>query len=352
MNSGRRGPSGPRGMLPLLALQVVSEYYRLERKPPVTAGLIAANTLIYWRPQFLDSMLPTIDEVFFNSHLIIKHKDLKRLLLSAFYHIGDSHLVYNMLSLLWKGIQLETSMGSANFAAMVATLLGMSQGITLVLAKSLVHFLNYRSAYYNEYSVGFSGVLFAMKVVLNSQSDDYTYVHGVLVPTRFAAWAELILIQMFVPRVSFLGHLGGILAGLVYVNIKTAPSGSNRLTRVLKYLFHMVGWPIRFVWHLFGFGRRTFGRGRIGGSQTRGLSGVWRCRACTYDNPDWFNMCEMCGTEREEGHSSLGFTDQADEISIEELQHEDGNPSLRFTDQASEISLEELRRLRVQRFGR
>lgn len=60
-----------RGMLPLLALHTVSEYYRLERKPPVTAGLLAANTLIYLRPAFLDPVLPTISKVWFNAHLIL-----------------------------------------------------------------------------------------------------------------------------------------------------------------------------------------------------------------------------------------------------------------------------------------
>ncbi|RVW55609.1 Pectin acetylesterase 12 [Vitis vinifera] len=39
---------------------------------PVTAGLLAANTLIYLRPSFIDSMLPTIDKVWFNPHLILK----------------------------------------------------------------------------------------------------------------------------------------------------------------------------------------------------------------------------------------------------------------------------------------
>jgi rhomboid domain-containing protein 1 len=59
-------------MLPLLALQAAIEFYRLERKPPVTAGLLAANTLIYLRPSFLHSILPSIDEVWFNPHLILR----------------------------------------------------------------------------------------------------------------------------------------------------------------------------------------------------------------------------------------------------------------------------------------
>ena len=65
---GRRGG----GMVGLLVLQALSEYGRLDRKPPVTAGLIAANTLIYLRPKFLDPILPTLNQVWFNPHLIVK----------------------------------------------------------------------------------------------------------------------------------------------------------------------------------------------------------------------------------------------------------------------------------------
>ncbi|XP_042517956.1 rhomboid-like protein 14, mitochondrial [Macadamia integrifolia] len=317
-----------RGMLPLLALHAVNEYYRLERKPPVTAGLLVANALVYLRPGFLDKLLPALDEVWFNPHLVVKHRDLRRFFLSAFYHMGESHLVYNMMSLLWKGIQLETSMGSIEFASMVAALLGMSQGITLLLSKALLLFFDYERAYYYEHAVGFSGVLFGMKVVLNSRSDNYTYVHGLIVPARYAAWAELILIQMFVPGVSFLGHLGGILAGFLYLQIKSSYSGPDPVTTILRGLTDVVSWPLRFLRDLLNFRRpRISGRGTVGGSQTgRDVSSLWRCSACTFDNSGRLNICEMCGSRR----------------------HRDGLSSNRPRD----LSLEEVRRRRIERFGR
>ncbi|XP_038970632.1 rhomboid-like protein 14, mitochondrial [Phoenix dactylifera] len=311
-----------RGLLPLLALHVANEYHRLDRKPPVTAGLLLANTLIYLRPGPLHRLLPTIDEVWFNPHLIIKYGDLKRFFLSAFYHMGESHLVYNMLSLLWKGIQLETSMGSIEFASMVAALLGLSQGITLLLAKSLLVFFDYGSAYYHQYAVGFSGVLFAMKVVLNAQSDDYAYVHGMVIPARHAAWAELILIQLFVPGVSFIGHLGGILAGLLYLRLRGSYSGPDPLTIMMRSVAGIVSWPLRFVRSLFEFRRRRIsGRGRIGRSPSRrGLSGVWRCPVCTYDNSAWVDVCEMCSTMRRgNGFSPMHTPDRTGDLSVEEL---------------------------------
>ncbi|KAF5452163.1 hypothetical protein F2P56_027193 [Juglans regia] len=319
-------------MLPLLAFHAASEYYRLDRKPPVTACLLAANTVIYLRPGFLHSILPPIDEVWFNAHLILKHRDLKRFFLSAFYHVGESHLVYNMMSLLWKGIQLETSMGSAEFASMVTALLGMSQGITLLLAKSLLLFFDYERPYYSEFSVGFSGVLFAMKVVLNSQSENYSYVHGVVVPARYAAWAELILIQMFVPGVSFLGHLGGILAGLLYLRLKSRYSGSDPLTLIFRGLAGALSWPVRIVKGLFRSPRRRIsGRGNVGRDRTgRTASDRWRCQTCTYDNSGWLSICEMCGANRNDN----GFSP-----------HQVSNHS-------RDLPVDELRRRRMERFGR
>lgn len=258
--------------------------------------------------------------------MVVQHKDLKRLLLSPFYHIDETHLVYNMMSLLWKGIQLETSMGSAEFASMVATLVGMSQAVTLVLAKSLL-FFDYEKAYYSEYAVGFSGVLFAMKVVLNSHSPDYSYVHGFMVPTRYAAWVELILIQIFVPGASFLGHLGGILAGILYLKFKRIYSGSDPLAIIFKGIADSLSWPLRFARRLFRR-RQISGRGTVGRRQTRSIP--WRCQACTYDNPGMLSICEMCGTAR----------------------NGSGLSSHQWPRQSHELTLDELRRRRLERFGR
>lgn len=252
-----------------------------------------------------------------------QNKDLKRFFLSAFYHVGDSHLVYNMMSLLWKGIQLENSMGSVEFASMIAALLGMSQGITLLLAKSLLLFFDYDRAYYSEYAVGFSGILFAMKVVLNSQSDSLTQVYGMVVPARHAAWAELILIQLFVPGVSFLGHLGGILAGILYLRLKGSFSGSDPLTILIRGFTRVLSWPLRVVKDLFRLRRhRISGRGTVGGSHRGRIieAGVWRCHACTYDNAGWLSVCEMCGaTQTDSGLLSRQFSPRADDLSLEEL---------------------------------
>jgi len=76
MSSARRrgfGLEASRGMLPLLALQVLIEYGRAgASRPPVTAALLAANSLIYLRPGALDGVLPSLSRVSFNPQLIVE----------------------------------------------------------------------------------------------------------------------------------------------------------------------------------------------------------------------------------------------------------------------------------------
>lgn len=52
-----------------------------------------------------------------------------------------------------------------------------------------------------------------MQVVLNHNSPATTSVYGFQVPTKYAAWLELLVIHVLVPRSSFMGHMCGILAG-------------------------------------------------------------------------------------------------------------------------------------------
>jgi len=324
-------------MLSLLALQVLLEYGRAgASRPPVTAALLAANTLIYLRPGALHEILPSVARVSFNPQLIIEYGDWMRFFLSPFYHLSESHLFYNMTSLLWKGIQLETSMGSAEFASMVAALLALSQGMTLLMSKGLI-FLGDYTAYYDQYAVGFSGVLFAMKVVLNAWSDDFVYLHGMVIPAKYAAWAELILIQVFIPGTSFLGHLGGILAGLVYLWLKRSFNGPDPFTLLVTSITKVVTWPLKFAQKLLrsasSQGRIT-GRGRVGrrASARETPRGLWRCSTCTYDNSIATDICEMCSTAREDRSFSW------------RQNHQDGG--------SGELSVDEIRHRRLQRFDR
>ncbi|XP_024383795.1 rhomboid-like protein 14, mitochondrial isoform X1 [Physcomitrium patens] len=343
------------GMLYMLAMHAASTFMQLPRKPPVTAALIAVQTLIHLRPGKLDDALPTLSEVCLNPYFVIKDWDLKRLFLSAFYHVDETHLVYNMISLMWKGVQLEGSMGSQKFAGLLAVLLGLSSSLVVASSSLLAFLADSPTSFYSECAVGFSGVLFALKVVLNYNSPSHTNVYGILVPSRYAAWVELLVIQMFVPGTSFLGHLCGILAGVIYMNTPEVVSGGFSMWGIVPSIFGALSWPIRRLhWLLWGSSGRTFGRGTVGfrrdtsapssslRNRDRNEALVWRCQACTFDNRTAVGACAMCGTHRV-GEASPEFDDLAPSAPL--------MPTRRDRS-LSPMSREELRQARLSRFNR
>lgn len=68
----QRRVGGGNGMLYMLALHAASKFMQLPRKPPVTASLILANTVVYLRPGVLDVILPTVDEVCLSPYLVLQ----------------------------------------------------------------------------------------------------------------------------------------------------------------------------------------------------------------------------------------------------------------------------------------
>uniref|UniRef100_A0A3Q3EAA7 Rhomboid domain containing 1 n=1 Tax=Labrus bergylta TaxID=56723 RepID=A0A3Q3EAA7_9LABR len=70
---------------------------------------------------------------------------------------------------------------------------------------------------FNGWFIVFQGVLFALKVLNNHYNPGgVTYVMGFPVSNQYASWAELVLIHITSPGTSFVGHLAGILVGLLY----------------------------------------------------------------------------------------------------------------------------------------
>jgi len=66
-----------------------------------------------------------------------------------------------------------------------------------------------------QHSVGFSGVIFQLSVLESNINLDRTRsVFGFIkVPSYLYPWALLVVLQVLIPAISFLGHLSGILVG-------------------------------------------------------------------------------------------------------------------------------------------
>ncbi|XP_078266478.1 rhomboid-related protein 4 isoform X2 [Rhinoraja longicauda] len=206
MYSRRRG--GNIGLFLLLS-QLFSVGF--ENIPPVTLMTMALNILLYLTP-----MKPLM-EVCINVHETWNGQDWKRLFLSPFHHADDWHLYFNMVSMLYKGIRLEQRFGSTWFAFMLSVFSVMTGIVYLVLESILAELMEDQS-YKMQCAIGFSGVLFALKVVSGyNNPGGFTYVMGIPVWKQYACWAELVAIHLIAPGSSFVGHLSGIIVGLMYI---------------------------------------------------------------------------------------------------------------------------------------
>lgn len=180
--------------------------------PPVTLATLALNIWL-----FLNPLKPLYDSCL-SVDMCYHRKDWQRLLLSPLHHADDWHLYFNMLSMLWKGINLERRLGSKWFAYILATFSVLTGVVYLVLEFALAEFMKDPN-FKRSCAVGFSGVLFALKVLNNHYCPGgCVNILSFPVPNKYACWAELMAIHFFSPGTSFAGHLAGILVGLMYVH--------------------------------------------------------------------------------------------------------------------------------------
>lgn len=211
----------------VMAMQLLSQISQLPRKPPVTLALIAINVTAWMQPGLLFMVVGDSMPMMCPLEHVSGHRPWSHLLLAAFVHAADGgyHLFYNMSSLLWKGVTLELEMGSERFAILVWALLLLSHGLFVPVSYLATNAFG-ASTYYS-CAVGFSAVLFGLKVVMNHSQMGARAVQywGIPFPVsaKYAAWLELVLISMVAPSASFVGHLCGILAGIVWLHF----AGSN-----------------------------------------------------------------------------------------------------------------------------
>ena len=131
---------------------------------------------------------------------------------AAFLHIGPVHLVMNMLALLLFGSELERQLGRSRFL-----------GVYLVSAlggAAAIQLFGNPGGYVAGASTAIYGLLGALGVLMLARRQD---VRGLL---------TLLAINVFIsflPGVSLLGHLGGLVAGALAAGVLVATRRQERL---------------------------------------------------------------------------------------------------------------------------
>jgi len=230
----RRRGAGPSPVLLMLGYKMWEFISNLPVKPPVTLSFLALNIATHLYPDLISQAIPrtktfwgwlgsgvsSVDPVRDTCMIssVISHElyyggnyaiMIHRLFMSAIVHADDWHLYYNMTSFMYKGVNLEMTLGSSAFFGLMC--------FSWVGSSVLTYFF-YSYSNPSVCVVGFSAVIFAVKYVWNHYSPGTSSILGMSIPTKAACWAELVLISILNPNASFLGHLAGILVGVVYVH--------------------------------------------------------------------------------------------------------------------------------------
>lgn len=176
--------------------------------PVVTYGLIALSVLA-----FAALMVPGQS----NAQWVlwspaVADGQLYRLLTSAFLHYGPMHLLLNMWALYVVGPPLEGLLGRTRFSALYL-LSALGGSVTVYLLAPL-----------NTATVGASGAIFglfgAMLIVGKRLRMDIGWVAGIILIN--------LVFTFTIPGISWQGHLGGLITGLLVAGAYVYPDPARR----------------------------------------------------------------------------------------------------------------------------
>lgn len=157
---------------------------------------------------------PEVHQVCMIPRFVLPGLQLYRVFLAPFFHIGLFHLLFNMIA--WLSIVRDFEHTAGSLSTMYAFLILLTP-LNSILHTTLAYTLDaiFHSTYEVRCSVGVSGLLFSTLVVnLHTSGNTHTSFLGLFsLPTLWYPPFLALLLQIFAPDISLLGHLSGIISG-------------------------------------------------------------------------------------------------------------------------------------------
>lgn len=243
---------------------------------PTTSFLILVNLLlafIYYNNRTDPSLVCK------DYHKVVHEHELWRSFSGATAHFEPLHIGFNMMSLYALGIELEPRFGSLPFLFYNICLIPLTTIVMMGMIWMQIRYTADERLRHTK-SVGYSGVLFAWAVITSLERRSTcpvpfmsklcfkTYQFNMsdmlkisnssrwIIKFNFAPLVQLLVAQVIMPRVSFLGHLSGIVCGFV-LHWNLLPREIFYMPQVLipaLLMFHL--WHIRKI---ISFKCKSFG---------------------------------------------------------------------------------------------
>lgn len=182
----------------------------LRNLPPTTLATIAVcvflhivQNLLGWNLQ-LFTMCPK---------LVLFSHEYYRVFSSALFHANLMHIGMNMLSAVAIGSSLEKRMGTLRLLFSIWWAILITSAIYILIAYIAYSVFGFETWMY-QHAIGFSGILFHLSVLESRLHSGPRSLFGFFsVASWMYPWVLLVVLQLIMPNLSFLGHLAGILNG-------------------------------------------------------------------------------------------------------------------------------------------
>ena len=161
---------------------------------------------------------PPVHNYTMNPRMVIYLKEYYRMISSCLFHGSMMHIGMNMMSAAAIGYNLEKKYGTLYHGITILWSMILTSSIYIVISY-LLHLVFGYDHLMHQHSLGFSGVLFHLSVLEAHYSPRMTrnvFGFGQVSSTTYP-WILLLVLQFFMPNLSFLGHLSGILIGTLQV---------------------------------------------------------------------------------------------------------------------------------------
>jgi rhomboid domain-containing protein 1 len=206
----------------------------IESLPPATLAIVGVLISTYILQILLD---PQLKEYTLNPDLILHQGQIYRMFTSTLFHGSLIHIGINLMSTLALGRALEQhQLGTLGLGATSILSMVLTPAVYIILAAAAAS-VGYQG-WMQQHALGFSGILFHWAVLEASTHQGHRSVLGLIqVPSHLYPWALLVVLQIFMPNLSLVGHLSGILVGTLQY---------YRVIRIPRSL--LIHWEEQYTW--------------------------------------------------------------------------------------------------------
>ncbi|PXF48184.1 Rhomboid-like protein 15 [Gracilariopsis chorda] len=183
--------------------------------PPFCTLAIAVICLLLFIPNiartstFAVCLLPT---------RVFSSAQVYRIFTYPFFHAGFFHILFNLIAWFMLANNFEKTVGTLG-AFYVIFVLFIPLSALLQCAVSFIIDALASTQFRNDCAVGISGVLFAILVVnIHVSATSSISFFGLFnISANWYPWVLAVILQLLSPRLSFMGHISGILMGYALV---------------------------------------------------------------------------------------------------------------------------------------